>query len=93
MIVPDTWAEEFGEEKTIDTSIEAVDELLHTYNASAIPQNVIDRWEVMQEREPGFYPDVERDLAETVKIYNDNPELLKKEYPRHYALLIKLLGL
>jgi hypothetical protein len=47
----------------------------------------------MLEREPGFAPDVETDIARTVEYYKADPEGLRALYPRHYDLLAILLNL
>jgi hypothetical protein len=93
MILPQKWADSFGEEKTATTSIDGVKELLSTEGPiENLDPSLSARWEVLLERESGFSTSVEQDIYLTLKYYNQDPMGLKAKYPRHYELLIRLIG-
>ena len=91
MIVPDRWAQDFGEDKVMDTSIDKIATLLQAV-PQPLPINIRARWEVMQETEPGFSTDAETDIAETVRMFNQDPDGLRVNYPKHYKLLTQIIG-
>lgn len=92
VVAPADWADDFGQ-TTIDTSIPKITGLLDEVVPDVLPMPVMSKWEVMLEKESAIAGTMGADLAETVRLYKEDPEALKAKYPKHYKLLLLLLGL
>jgi hypothetical protein len=85
-IVPVEWAGDFGDTKTVDTSIQKVQEIIEPFQ-----DNLLLRWEVLMEKEVGFSDNPAEDLTKTMQLYNLSQNELAEKFPRRYALIQKIL--
>jgi len=90
IIVPEEWSADFGESKTVDIALEKIGALL----ASAIPEKVGLRWEVLMEgNEIGFSDNPAEDLVQAMELYNLSPKELDANFPLRYKMIKRILGI
>ena len=89
IIVPEEWAGDFGETKTVDIGLEQVNEIFGMTEAA----NITLRWEVIMESEVGLADNAADDMAATIELYNVSPNELAANFPKRFNLIKKILGI